>query len=122
MQADDNIILEVLENLLSNAIRYAKTEIEVISEFDEEKTEFLLAVRDDGKGFSEEQLEKAPKPYYKEYEGVEMDEHFGIGLHICKEFCKKHGGTLSVSNSIRGGAVVTASFFAPVFYKNSDYS
>lgn len=122
VQADDNIIMEVLENLLSNAIRYAKTEIEVISEFDEEKTEFLLAVRDDGKGFSEEQLEKAPKPYYKEYEGVEMDEHFGIGLHICKEFCKKHGGTLSVSNSIRGGAVVTASFFAPVFYKNSDYS
>lgn len=122
VQADDNIIMEVLENLLSNAIRYAKTEIEVISEFDEEKTEFLLAVRDDGKGFSEEQLEKAPKPYYKEYEGVEMDEHFGIGLHICKEFCKKHGGTLNVSNSIRGGAVVTASFFAPVFYKNSDYS
>ncbi len=122
VQADDNIILEVLENLLSNAIRYAKTEIEVISEFDAEKTEFLLAVRDDGKGFSEEQLEKAPKPYYKEYEGVEMDEHFGIGLHICKEFCKKHGGTLNVSNSIRGGAVVTASFFAPVFYKNSDYS
>lgn len=122
VQADDNIIMEVLENLLSNAIRYAKTEIEVISEFDEEKTEFLLAVRDDGKGFSEEQLEKAPKPYYKEYEGVEMDEHFGIGLHICKEFCKKHGGTLNVSNSIRGGAVVTASFFAPAFYKNSDYS
>lgn len=122
VQADDNIILEVLENLLSNAIRYAKTEIEVISEFDAEKTEFLLAVRDDGKGFSEEQLEKALKPYYKEYEGVEMDEHFGIGLHICKEFCKKHGGTLNVSNSIRGGAVVTASFFAPVFYKNSDYS
>ena len=122
VQADDNIIMEVLENLLSNAIRYAKTEIEVISEFDEEKTEFLLAVRDDGKGFSEEQLEKAPKPYYKEYEGVEMDEHFGIGLHICKEFCKKHGGTLNVSNSIWGGAVVTASFFAPVFYKNSDYS
>ena len=110
VQADENIIMEVLENLLSNAIRYAGTQIEVISEYDMEKMEFLLVVRDDGKGFSEEQLIKALKPYHKEHDSVEMDEHFGIGLHICREFCKKHGGTLDVANSIRGGAVVTASF------------
>lgn len=110
IDADDNIIMEVLENVLSNAIRYARREIEVLSDYDEEKMEFLLVVRDDGKGFSEEQLHKALRPYYKEYEGRKMDEHFGIGLHICREFCRKHGGTLNVANSIRGGAVVTASF------------
>ena len=121
VRMDENIIMEVLENLLSNAIRYAGTEIEVLSEYDKQKREFLLAVRDDGKGFSEEQLVKALKPYYKEREGMEMDEHFGIGLHICREFCKKHGGTLDVANSIRGGAVVTASFFASIFGENSIY-
>lgn len=121
VQADENMIMEVLENLLSNAIRYAGTRIEVISEYDMQKTEFLLAVRDDGKGFSEEQLAKALKPYHKEQEGLEMDEHFGIGLHICREFCKKHGGTLDVANSIRGGAVATASFSAPIFGENLNY-
>ena len=121
VQADENIIMEVLENLLSNAIRYAGTQIEVISEYDMEKMEFLLVVRDDGKGFSEEQLIKALKPYHKEHDSVEMDEHFGIGLHICREFCKKHGGTLDVANSIRGGAVVTASFFVSIFGENSIY-
>lgn len=121
VEADDNIIMEVLGNLLSNAIRYAKTEIEVMSDYDRQRMEFVLTVRDDGRGFSDDQLTMALKPYYKEYESVEMDEHFGIGLHICREFCRKHGGTLDVSNSIRGGAVVTASFFAPAFGENSIY-
>ena len=111
VKADDNIIMEVLENLLSNAIRYAGKEIEVMADYHVEKAEFLLTVRDDGKGFSKEQLENALQPYHKEYESVEMDEHFGIGLHICRELCKKHGGTLNVANSMQGGAVATASFF-----------
>ena len=63
-----------------------------------------------------EECLKALKPYHKEHEGMEMDEHFGIGLHICREFCKKHGGTLDVANSIRGGAVVTASFTCRAYY------
>lgn len=107
---DDNLVMEVLENLLSNAIRYAGNRIEVLSDYDPERQEWMLAVRDDGPGFSEEQLEKALKPYYKEPESGGPDEHFGIGLHICRELCKKHGGTLNTANSIRGGAIVTATF------------
>lgn len=113
--ADENIVMEVLENMLSNAIRYANEEIEVMSDFEEENMEYVLTVRDDGRGFSEKQLKKALLPYHRENTGVDTDEHFGIGLHICREFCKKHGGTLNVANSIRGGAVVTASFsFVPM--------
>lgn len=110
LYVDDNLVMEVLENLLSNAIRYAGRRIEVMSDFSAESQEWLLAVRDDGPGFSEEQMEKALKPYYKEPEPGGPDEHFVIGLHICRELCKKHGGTLNVSNSIKGGAIATASF------------
>ena len=109
---DDSLVMEVLENMLSNAIRYAGKQIEVMSDYDTDSREWILTVRDDGPGFSEEQMDKALKPYYKETEDGGPDEHFGIGLHICRELCKKHGGTLNVANSIRGGAVVTASFLA----------
>lgn len=109
--ADDNIIMEVLENVISNAIRFARKEIEVAGHYDVVKSEFSLIVRDDGNGFAEEELVKALKPYHKEYESKEKGEHFGIGLYICRKFCKKHGGTLDIANSIRGGAAVTASFF-----------
>lgn len=107
---DENILMEVLENMLSNAIRYAKEKIEVSADYHENNGELTLTVRDDGSGFSPAQLKRATKPYYKEYDASCGDEHFGIGLHICRELCKRHGGTLDVANSILGGAVVTASF------------
>lgn len=109
VEADDSIIMEVLENILSNAIRYARGYIEVRTDYESSEGKVIVMVRDDGPGFSEEQLAWAVKPYHKEY-SADGEEHFGIGLHICRELCRKHGGTLSVANSIRGGAVITASF------------
>ena len=110
IEADDSIIMEVLENLLSNAIRFARIRIDVWMEYDSSEKELISVVRDDGPGFSEEQLAWAVKPYHKEYSADIEEEHFGIGLHICRELCGKHGGTLNVANSIQGGAAATASF------------
>ena len=108
--ADDSLIVEVLENLLSNAIRYARTKILVMDDYDPAVSGFILAVRDDGPGFTREQMRKALRPYYKDYEDDAEDEHFGIGLHICRQLCHKHGGTLNIANSVEGGAIATASF------------
>lgn len=105
---DKNIVAEVFENLLSNAIRYAVCRITVSAEYDSAEGLLLLAVSDDGSGFTQEDLQKATLPYYREH--GENEEHFGIGLHICALLCGKHGGTLSIANSMYGGAVVTASF------------
>lgn len=110
ISVDNSLITEVLENALSNAIRYAKSQIFVRTDYDAETSEILLTVQDDGIGFTDEQLHFALKPYYKEYEGNADNEHFGIGLHICLSLCRKHNGTLSVANSILGGAIVSATF------------
>lgn len=106
--ADRSIIMEVFENLLSNAIRYAAQKITVTAEYCISSREFVAAVKDDGSGFTEEELQNALLPYYKEH-GRE-GEHFGIGLHICRVLCEKHGGQLNIANSIEGGAIATASF------------
>lgn len=107
---DKNIVLEVLENLLSNAIRYAVKMIEVELVYQKEVEELVVLIRDDGAGFSKEELKKAILPYYRE-PGQPEAEHFGIGLHICSQLCKRHGGALSIANSVTDGAAVTASFF-----------
>lgn len=118
---DRNLILEVLENLLSNAIRFARSRIEVSLFFEENEKMLYLSVHDDGDGFTEYDLQKALLPYHKEHSStqesaahrgqmVPENPHFGIGLHICRQLCIKHGGELSLSNSIEGGALVTASF------------
>ena len=104
---DDHIILEVLENLLSNALSYSNSHIDIFLE--NEGDMLHLYVRDDGKGFAKEELFMATSPYYSSR--ADSNEHFGIGLTICKLLCEKHGGSLSISNSTRGGAIVCASFF-----------
>ncbi len=106
---DENIILEVAENLLSNALRYAKSKIEILLEI---QGDFLLLyVKDDGRGFCQEEFYQAMRPYYTDPQKKEEGTHYGLGLSICKILCKKHGGTLELSNSIEGGAIVCASFY-----------
>ncbi len=103
---DEAIILEVLDNMIGNALRYAKTRIEV--KVDLEHDMFLLYVKDDGCGFSKEDKKNAFQPYYS---GAGKEHgHFGLGLTVANQLCHKHGGKLEITNSIYGGAIVCAMF------------
>ncbi|MBP3457976.1 MAG: HAMP domain-containing histidine kinase [Lachnospiraceae bacterium] len=101
LHCDVSLIEEVTDNLLSNALRYAQKQVVLTAALDMGK--LYLYVKDDGPGFSKEALEKASRPYF-----TTAREHFGMGLTICKTLCKKHGGSLEVTNSIEGGAIVCA--------------
>lgn len=105
LNIDIAIVMRVYENLLANAVRYAKERIKVSAE---SLDGFLyLAVSDDGAGFAKKDLENATKPFYKTVRETD-NEHFGMGLNICKILCEKHGGYIRLSN--RNGAVVTVAF------------
>lgn len=105
LKIDISVIMQVYENLLSNAMRYAKKKIEVT--VDEEDDYLMLTVADDGVGFTSKDLSNAMKPFYKA-ESEPNNEHFGMGLNICKTLCEKHGGYLQISNE--NGAKVVAAF------------
>lgn len=109
LYTDRELVVQVFENLVSNALRYTKEIIEVTVSVNDEK--LFVTVRDDGKGFSEEALRKAWQPFYRD-DKEENKEHFGLGLYICRLLCKKCGGELAVKNSENGGGEVTASFSA----------
>lgn len=102
---DISVVMQVYENLLSNALCYADTKIEVSVE--EQDSLFILTIADDGVGFTAKDLSNAMKPFYKA-ENETNNEHFGMGLNICKTLCEKHGGYLQISNE--NGAKVVAVF------------
>lgn len=105
LNIDIAIVMRVYENLLANAVRFAKEKIKVSAE---SRDGYLyLTVSDDGAGFAERDLENATKPFYKTVRETD-NEHFGMGLNICKVLCEKHGGYIRLSN--RNGAVVTTVF------------
>ena len=104
---DAGAVIQVYENLMSNAIRFARTKVTIRCEY--KANLFSITVFDDGKGFSDKDLLKADRPYYSG-EAQKQEYHFGLGLHICRILCEKHGGTLQLQNTPESGAAVTAYF------------
>lgn len=94
---DKTIVFEVYENIMINALRYAKRKITLLIQIKENK--LSLNLYDDGCGFNEEK-EK----------GEENLCHFGIGLYLCDILCKLHDGRLLTGNRETNGAYVIAEF------------
>ena len=122
---DENLVLEVLENLLSNAIRYAESSI--VIELDTEKRggkEYLyLYVEDDGPGFSGDGLREALEPLL----GTGKQRRtFRPGASYMQDLCQLHGGAFSIANQ-SGGRALSLGFLRDIkvlflsfgiFYRN----
>lgn len=110
ISADTSVIYRVLENIVGNSLRFSEKEI--FLEFSLKAQMLSVTVRDDGKGFSPEILQKMNEKssQYKTFCPSDNGAHMGIGLAVSRILCQKHGGALLLSNSSSGGAVVKISF------------
>lgn len=106
LNIDTELMIQVYENMLSNAVRYARSHI--TTSFFLTKNMLCINVCDDGGGFSPEALLKADAPFFRD-EKEEDRTHFGLGLYICRVLCEKCGGRLTIANGTTGGNV-TAEF------------
>ncbi len=100
LSLDSELITQVYGNLMTNAVRYAVSEIELCME--ETPEGLLLSVSDDGRGFDPISLEKAADPYFS----GEKAEHLGLGLYTGRLLCERHGGWLRVGNTSCGARAV----------------
>lgn len=103
---DHEVIMEVLENLLSNALRYAREQVEVNVSLT--SGELVLSVQDDGNGFQED-AEKITSAFHQKNIKDSLT-HTGMGMYLARLYCEKHGGQLLLENEKSGGAIVTAVF------------
>ena len=107
-QADAGFVLEVAENLISNALRFANENVSV--RFFLEGHRMTLEVADDGKGYP--QGFSLPEDIHQARGGHQQTDlqHLGIGLYISRICCEKHGGKLTVENRSEGGGMARATF------------
>lgn len=124
IQLDTSVLCRILENIFSNALRFARKSISIdfslenqplptpckarsgITASSENTAGPILTVKitDDGWGFpsellnAQEEKQFLPKP--------QEDGHIGIGLKISRLLCQKHGGTLKLENVEPHGAIV----------------
>jgi len=101
---DGELLYRIMENLLSNALRFAEQKIELT--FCLEHGILTSTVTDDGPGFSDKLLKKKTALFYSE---DNSGQHLGLGLAVSRVLCQKHGGTIELSNQPPHGACVKAS-------------
>jgi signal transduction histidine kinase len=93
-------MLQVLVNLIDNAARHARTQIEV--RIGVRAGEVRIAVNDDGEGFSRETLRDFAQPFATGPGG-----QFGLGLSIARLLVEAHGGQLRAASRRGGGTSVS---------------
>lgn len=106
--ADAKLIVQVLINLLDNAVKHSGADDEISLSVKKEGDYVRFTVTDKGKGISAEDLPHIFKMYYTTSHGsADSQKGMGLGLAICDAVVKAHGGTITAKNRPEGGAVFT---------------
>ena len=90
-EADPNLLTRILQNLVSNAIRYAEHEVSLGLERKDNMA--MITVSDDGPGIDTEELPHIFERFYKGEKGG-----FGLGLSIVKTGISYMGGEIRAEN------------------------
>jgi signal transduction histidine kinase len=105
---DIHLLETVLKNLLYNAARYAKRDIEV--SFSVHDGVNQLSVDDDGPGIAEKDRDRALESFVQLDQAKDKKAGFGLGLAIVKRAIEWHGGQVVISRSPLGGARICATW------------
>jgi hypothetical protein len=102
--ADKVRIEQVVDNILSNAVKYSPKLSTVQVSLVKEKHMALLTVRDQGPGIAEEHLEKIFDRFYRIDAKTKEAGGLGLGLFISMQIIREHNGTIWVESRSGEGA------------------
>lgn len=112
LRGDERALMQVMNNLVSNAIKFTPRGGKVmISTSLNDQNAIEVTVSDTGIGMTDDGIVKALKPF-EQADGTHSRRHegTGLGLHLCVNFMKLFGGTLSIDSVVDEGTKVTIQF------------
>jgi signal transduction histidine kinase len=110
---DDARIEQVLNNLLTNAIKYSAEDQPIIVTIERNAHEVIVSVRDRGQGISEQQQEHIFDRFYRVHSRENVGvEGLGLGLYISREIITLQGGRMWLESTAGKGS--TFYFSLPV--------
>ena len=113
VRADSRLIVQVLVNLIGNALKYTPPGSTVRLSAERQGTEAVISVADDGPGISPEEKEKVFEMFYVGNSPASAGrKSLGLGLPLCRSIVNAHGGQIRVEDNDPHGAVF--SFTLPV--------
>lgn len=101
---DPHRLEQVLDNLVSNAVKFSHPDSQVWIEVAGEGDQAVIAVRDEGVGLEPEQIAGLFTPYQKGgTRGTGGEASTGLGLAIVKRIVTAHGGRIEVDSEVGRG-------------------
>jgi two-component system sensor histidine kinase KdpD len=105
---DAPLIVQVLLNLIENAIKYTPADSEIVIRAVEEDKLIRISVTDDGPGIPDENKQHVFDLFFTSA-GASWDARrgLGLGLALCRAIVSAHGGEINVSDNVPHGSVFT---------------
>lgn len=111
--ADRDKIGQVVNNFLTNAVKYSAPGTTINVACVAEKNNYaLIAVQDEGRGISPEDQQRIFERYYRIKDQPATISGFGIGLYVCAELITQHNGKIWVDSEVGVGS--TFNFSLPI--------
>ncbi|MCD4746164.1 MAG: hypothetical protein K8R58_07680 [Bacteroidales bacterium] len=99
INADKNMIIAVLRNLISNAVKFTDNDGRITIKSEKKDDYVEVSIIDTGVGISKDNLKKMFKPdIHFTTKGTAQEIGSGLGLILCKDFIEKNGGKIWVDS------------------------
>lgn len=109
---DESRLLQVLTNLINNAIKFSHETGKVKISANRKKNNILVIIKDNGIGIAKKDMPNLFKKFYQADSGIIKKSGTGLGLAICKGIIEAHRGKIWVDSKLGKGTQV--SFTMPV--------
>ena len=107
VRVDRDAVIQILSNLLDNAIRYSPDRGEIRASIAAEDGAVRVAVADDGPGIPSAQLERVFERFYRVDAARSREAGgTGLGLSIVKHLVAVHGGATGIESELGRGTKV----------------
>ena len=101
--ADERAIDQVIVNLVNNAVKYAPDSKDITITIRRDADMVKVSVSDQGPGIPKDKLSFVFERYYRVQASNSHSPGLGLGLFICSEIIKKHGGEMGVESELGHG-------------------
>ena len=110
VKVDARLIMQVIINIVDNAIKYTQKDSRIEITTRKEQGKAIVRIADNGPGIPDERKLLVFEMFYNGTKSIaDSRRSLGLGLSLCKSIIAAHGGTLELSDNIPHGAVFTFS-------------
>ncbi len=104
VNGDEGTLVEVVVNILGNAIKFSRTGSQVSLHAERTGDEILISIRDQGVGIAKEDIPYIFNDFYAKRSDQIAEQSSGLGLAIARRIAEVHAGSISVESELGKGS------------------